>query len=121
MSGFVISRVFSYLPYLIFAVILTIAAVLLFRTLRQRQSDRRAPRLTVDAKVAAKRMNVRSTGGGADGMAAGHCTSYYATFEVESGDRMELRLNGQDYGMLVEGDRGKLSFQGSQFLNFTRN
>ena len=38
-------------------------------------------------------------------------TTYYVTFQVESGDRMELTVSGSDYGMLVEGDIGKLSFQ----------
>lgn len=47
-------------------------------------------------------------------------TSYYATFEVESGDRMELQLSGQEYGQLAEGDTGVLSFQGTRFLSFDR-
>jgi len=39
---------------------------------------------------------------------------------VESGDRFELQLQGQEYGLLVEGDRGKLTFQGTRFLEFQR-
>ena len=31
-------------------------------------------------------------------------TSYYVTFQVESGDRMELSVSGREYGMLAEGD-----------------
>ena len=52
-----------------------------------------------------------------------HTTSstwYYATFEVESGDRMELALSGSEYGMLAEGDTGKLTFQGTRYLSFER-
>ena len=45
---------------------------------------------------------------------------YYVTFQVESGDRMELQMSGQDYGMLVEGDRGRLTFQGTRYLDFQR-
>lgn len=48
-------------------------------------------------------------------------TSYYATFQFESGDRLELPLNASDYGMLAEGDQGKLSFQGTRFLSFERH
>ena len=48
-------------------------------------------------------------------------TTYYVTFQVESGDRMELTVSGSDYGMLVEGDIGKLSFQGTRYLGFERN
>ena len=47
-------------------------------------------------------------------------TTYYATFQVESGDRMELEVDGSDYGMLVEGDIGKLMFQGTRYLGFER-
>ena len=46
---------------------------------------------------------------------------YYVTFQVESGDRMELSLPGREYGLLVEGDRGNLSFQGTRFLGFERS
>ena len=37
---------------------------------------------------------------------------------VESGDRMELSVDDSEYGMLVEGDEGKLTFQGSRYLGF---
>ena len=47
-------------------------------------------------------------------------TYYYATFQVESGDRMEFSLTGPEYGMLLEGDSGKLSFQGTRYLGFER-
>ena len=38
----------------------------------------------------------------------------------ESGDRMELHLSGQEYGLLIEGDRGNLTFQGTRYLGFER-
>ena len=47
-------------------------------------------------------------------------TWYYATFQVASGDRMELSIPTQDYGYLVEGDHGKLTFQGTRYLSFER-
>jgi hypothetical protein len=42
------------------------------------------------------------------------------TFEVKSGDRMELQVQGHEYGMLVEGDFGELTFQGNRYLGFAR-
>ena len=48
-------------------------------------------------------------------------TTYYVTFQVESGDRMEFEVDGSDYGLLVQGDIGKLSFQGTRYLGFERN
>ena len=47
-------------------------------------------------------------------------TSYYATFQVQSGDRMEFRVKGKEYGLLREGDRGELVFQGTRYHSFTR-
>ena len=47
-------------------------------------------------------------------------TSYYVTFEVESGDRLELRISGSEYGLLAEGDFGMLTFQGTRYLSFDR-
>ena len=46
--------------------------------------------------------------------------SDYATFEVESGDRMELSVDGEAFGLLAEGDAGELCFQGRRFLSFER-
>ena len=42
------------------------------------------------------------------------------TFQVDSGDRMEFSVSGQEYGLLAEGDRGKLTFQGTRYLGFER-
>ena len=42
------------------------------------------------------------------------------TFEFESKDRTEFRVNGKEYGMIAEGDYGKLKFQGTRFLEFNR-
>ena len=81
-----------------------------------------APRLTVPATVITKRTNIsHRRNGGTNGHHHHHTsTTYYVTFEVESGDRMELHLSGQEYGLLVEGDRGNLSFQGTRYLGFER-
>ena len=46
--------------------------------------------------------------------------SYYVTFQVESGDRMEFHVTGQQFGLLLEGDQGNLSFQGTRYLGFER-
>ena len=83
-----------------------------------------APRLTVNATVVAKRTDVsHHTHTAHHNMASVHTsssTSYYVTFEVESGDRMELLVSGDEFGLLVEGDTGRLSFQGTRYLGFVR-
>jgi len=87
-----------------------------------------SPRLTVDATVVSKRQNTSvshtANGGdvtGAQGYHTSSSTTYYVTFQVESGDRMEFHVKGSEYGMLAEGDHGKLHFQGTRYLGFDRN
>ena len=81
-----------------------------------------SPRLTVDATVVTKRTDIshHHHNGVNDHHHYHHSTSYYVTFQVESGDRMELHMAGHEYGLLIEGDKGKLTFQGTRFLNFQR-
>ena len=80
-------------------------------------NNNNSPRLTVPALIVAKRVKVHH-----HHMETGVHThrKYYVTFEVESGDRMELSLPGGEYGLLAEGDRGQLSFQGTRYLGFER-
>ena len=83
-----------------------------------------SPRLTVSAEVVVKRTDVTHHSHGHGGDADFHMSSstwYYVTFQVESGDRMEFSFSGAEYGMLAEGDRGELTFQGTRYLSFERN
>lgn len=73
----------------------------------------------VDAVVISKRMDINHYRHN-DDYYSSSSTSYYVCFQVESGDRIELNVRGQDYGTLVEGDRGKLTFQGTRYLGFQR-
>ncbi|MBO0587762.1 DUF2500 domain-containing protein [Sporosarcina sp. E16_8] len=78
-------------------------------------SNNNSPELKVPAEVVTKR--TKTSGGSGDSSAS---TWYYATFQVESGDRMELAVNGSQYGMLADGDVGMLTFQGTRFNGFER-
>ena len=51
---------------------------------------------------------------------AEYINTYHVTFEVESVDRMELKVSRSEYGMLVIGDSGRVSFQGTRYLGFER-
>ena len=113
-----------------FGIMFTIVFVLVIGTfiatavrgIGQWNKNNNSPRLTVPATVVAKRTNVtRHHHNGANGHHHHHTsTSYYVTFQVESGDRMELHVPGAQYGLIVEGDWGNLTFQGTRFLNFER-
>ena len=116
-SGF--DALFSILFPLVFLVVLGMMLFTVGGNLRRWSKNNASPRLTVPATVAAKRMNVSRHH--TDNTMAHTFTTYYVTFQVESGDRMELEVDGSDYGMLAEGDTGKLSFQGTRYLGFERN
>ena len=47
-------------------------------------------------------------------------TAYFVTFQVQSGDRMELCVPAENYGLLAEGDCGELIFRGTRFQSFER-
>ena len=112
--------IFTLMFLLTFGIILTV----IIKGISQWNKNNNSPRLTVPATVVAKRTNVshHHHNHGVDhvGHHTSTSTSYYVTFQVESGDRMELHMAGNQYGLLVEGDRGKLTFQGTRFLSFER-
>ena len=108
---------------IMFFLVFGIIAFTIVQGIRQWDKNNKSPRLTVFATVVAKRTNVsHHYNHMGDNSAVHHSTSttYYVTFQVDSGDRMELHVSGQEYGLIVEGDRGMLSFQGTRFLNFER-
>ena len=47
-------------------------------------------------------------------------TLYYVTFHKRDGNRVELRVPGEDYGLAAEGDEGILVWQGDEFIVFKR-
>lgn len=108
--------------FLMFGLIVGLFLVILFKGISQWNKNNHSPRLTVDATVVAKRTHV-SRHHHHDNDHFDHTTtstSYYVTFQVESGDRMELAVGSSEYGYLVEGDTGKLTFQGTRYLGFER-
>lgn len=82
----------------------------------------RLPRLVVDATVLEKRMQkvrrVHPRSGNAVGVHVTYSTWYYVTFEVEGGDHVELQVKKQEYDKRNKGDYGKLTFQGTRYLDF---
>lgn len=77
--------------------------------------NNQSPMLTVPGEVVAKR--TKTSGGSGNSSAS---TRYYVTFQVQSGDRLELGVNGSEFGMLAEDDLGMLTFQGTRYKEFVR-
>ena len=123
MDGFsVMELLFPFFFFAVFGMVLIVLVVTLVRGIGEWHKNNNSPRLTVSAKVVSKRTSVsHGHHHGANGhMHTTSSTWYYVTFEVESGDRMELGVSGSEYGMLAEGDSGKLTFQGTRYLSFER-
>ena len=108
---------FNILFSLMFVLVFGIVILNIIRGLSQWNKNNHSPRLTVDATVVSKREH---TSHHHHNNHMSHSTSYYVTFQVESGDRMELHMSGMEYGMIAEGDYGKLTFQGTRYLEFVR-
>lgn len=119
---------FTVVPILvtiIFIIVIAVFVVVFVKGISQWNKNNHSPRLTVDATVVSKRTDIHHSSGTHNhttGMhTSGHTsTYYYVTFQVESGDRMEFHVNGEEYGLLVEGDYGDLTFQGTRYLGFAR-
>lgn len=107
------------LPFVLFCVIFVL---ILVKGIGQWNKNNHSPRLTVEATVVAKRQHIshHHHGGVDDFHHSSTDSTYYATFQFESGDRLELHIPRNQFGYLVEGDRGRLSFQGTRFLGFER-
>ena len=123
-GGFGLFQIMFFLMFALF-VVLFISAIV--RGIGEWNKNNHSPKLTVPVVVVAKRTKVSrhrhanaGDASGAHGYHTSTSTSFYVTFQVESGDRMELHVSGTQFGLMVEGDRGMLTFQGTRFLDFQR-
>ena len=114
---------FSVMFFLIFGIVIVMFIVTAVKGIGTWHKNNNSPRLTVEATVVSKRQNTdvhHHNTGDHGAMHTTTSTTYYVTFQVASGDRMELHVGGREYGMLAEGDFGELTFQGTRYLGFER-
>ena len=105
------SAIFPIMFLFVFGLAFGTIASTLVKNAKNERKNNASPRLTSEATVVTKRTQVRGD----------HAhTTYFATFQFESGDRLELQIPHDRFGYLVEGDSGKLHFQGTRFLDFQR-
>lgn len=93
--------------FIMFFGILAFIIFVVFTMIRKSNAHRKLPRVTTYAKLIEKRT-----------YSSEKFTYYYATFELQSGDRMEIRVPRERAGLIVEGDEGELTFQGDMFVDF---
>lgn len=94
-----------------FGLIIGIIISTIVKSSDQNRKNKNSPQITSEVTVVTKRTHVWGD--------HSH-TDYYTTFQFESGDRMELQIPHNQFGYLVEGDHGKLTFQGTRFVSFER-
>ncbi len=119
---------FSVVPTIVtigFIVVFSIIIITVLKGLAQWNKNNHSPILTVVARVVAKRTSVSHHTHHHAGNTGMHhrssSTSYYVTFEFESGDRLELHVPSDEFGYLIEGDMGRLTFQGTRYKGFQRD
>ena len=103
--------------YLVFFFVIAMFIFVFVKIISGWVKNNNSPRLSVEAKIVDKRMATHHHNSN------GHhhrTHSYHVTFEVQSGDRMNLRMSRSEFDLLAEGDKGMLSFQGTRYLGFDR-
>ncbi|GIN62331.1 hypothetical protein J27TS8_23240 [Robertmurraya siralis] len=125
---FMDDTMFQIVPIFIAVIFVIVIGGILFSVFKgigQWQKNEQSPKLNVQALVKSKRADVS----GSSNMhldqdhhihSSNTHTTYFVTFEFESGDRSEFRVSGKEYGLLSEGDIGILNFQGTRYLGFER-
>ena len=109
----IFTNIFPFLFMLVFIFFIIVFVYSMVKGLSQMRKNNNSPRLTVEAQIVTKRAPHYQRKNGSS-------TRYFVTFQVESGDRLELQVNAWEDGQLVEGDSGKLNFQVSRYLGFER-
>ena len=99
---------------LFFIVVIGFILFVIFSGVAQWSKNNNSPIENVIVTVVARRTEIY---GGGETRAN---QDYYVTFEDTNNNRFELEVPTNKFGMIVEGDKGELSFQGTRFLEFTR-
>ena len=113
----------SWFPFLLVPIFIGLGFITVFggiiyvivRVLRQASYNNSQPIVSTAATIVAKRTS--TSGGGNNTMVS---TTNYVTFETQDGERREFSICGKEYGLIVEGDQGTLSIQGTRYKGYER-
>lgn len=105
---------------IMFVLVIGVFVVNIVRGIEEWNKNNQSPRITVPVTIASKRTHVSHHRSARTRHHTHTSTSYYVTFQLNSGDRMEFPVPDEEYGLLLEGDHGDLSFQGTRYLGFQR-
>lgn len=113
---------FTIIPILIAVGFAVVIGMIIFRSVQgaaRWHKNNESPVLTASARVVSKRQETHVSGGAGD-TSATSVIRYFVTFETDGGARHELPVKGEQFGQLVEKDRGELTYQGTRFKGFNR-
>lgn len=102
---------------LVFLIVAVVILVSIIRAIATWHHNNQQPVLQESVRLVAKRF---ATSGSSSNSGGQVITRYYVTFEFLSGQRQEFSVRGRQYGMLAEGDKGVLTYQGTRYLGFER-
>lgn len=101
-------------------VMVGILAVSAGRGLLQWSRNNSSPMLTIPARIVSKRSEIRQQQAQEENGSSRTSTTYYLTYELNGGSRIEFKVDGHEYGMSAEGDKGMLTYQGTRYHGFER-
>lgn len=118
--------IFVMVPIITIGIFIFVFGIIIINSIKgikQWGKNNESPILEVNATIVTKRENVHhhAHNTGANSMTGmSYSTTYYVTFEVQSGDCLEFIVSGKEYGALAERDYGNLTFRGTRYLGFER-
>ena len=110
---------FGVMFFIVFTIVIVMFILSFARTIKQWKKNNDSPRLTVYATVVDKIKDITYYDNPKTAIRSAS-SNYYVTFQVESGDRIALEVSREEYGIILEGDSGKLTFQGTRYISFER-
>lgn len=114
--GFLFALPFFMVP-LVFMFVIGMFVYTFSQTIKEKKKNDNSPRLTVGARIVDKRSDMHRH---RHDHHSHYSYTYYVTFEFDSGDRAELRVPEGEFGILVIGDVGDLTLQGTRYISFAR-
>ena len=113
----IVSLLFSMAPLLLLLLIIVVAVIVFIRLCKPKAQRAVGAGASVPAAPPAP---VQQQNAMVITKRSPSSTEYFVGVELEGGERMELWVSGSQYGLLLEGDQGLLTWQGRRLVSFER-
>ena len=114
----VLSLLFSILPMIILGVFVVAPAIIIPVSINSAKKKKQM--LLEQQKAASASVPVQYLYATAITKRNPRGNEYYVGFQLENGQRIELRVPGAQYGVILEGDKGMLHLRDNAFVGFDR-